>query len=621
MTRIITTLLLLTAMTQISQTAPPPIAVYDMTSQHERDLNNPAARRAYYDETQLIAALQGLVNRDEARLYTRYNALQDDFWWARMAEEGGWLAGRETETIPDLPALLRQFRDTYRGVVVWDERVPATSNVASSLAGIEDLLPVRYDESPDSLYQRLMRDGNIPVVRVLLAQDGSPLFTGEGTIPGTEVPSTGSAKNDAYVWLVEHYLKTGKANPLKMGYYLDAYWLQAWQAVSPTNHTLNNHDYIVAHRGIIFDLNVWEDEATVDDPDQKPGTDRETLQKLLHAAYERAGGKFIHIAGFVPWAYKYTNHGNAGGNHEPVPSEWHYAEIISCFNGYMDADAIGLSNMANASFFMHVPLEERYPQNALPTEASLKEAGILDANGHIIPRRYWANYVGDYDSAAWLYQRMPDIWKDENRGKIPLTWAFNPNLCERFPLGMAWTRATKTPNDYFCAGDSGAGYINPGNLLEPRPHSGLPSGVEEWERHCTPYYEQWDLSLTGFIIDGYARGMDDSLFDAYARFSGDGIIAQKVPERAVHGDMPILRMDRDLSHDVEAAANLAVERLGGTEPQFRVFRSILQNPSYYVELEKRVNEKVENARMVDLYTLLWLVREAETHPERYYTGK
>jgi hypothetical protein len=328
----------------------------------------------------------------------------------------------------------------------------------------------------------------------------------------------------------------------------------------------------------------------------------------------------IQVCGFVPWAYKYTTWAGsgwaAGGKHEPVPTEWRYAEILSCFNAYMDADAIGLSSMANASFFQHYPLKARYPQSPLPTSETLKRRGILDADGRIRSRFYYAHYVGDYDSAAWLYNMLPSVWTDPNRGKVPLSWAFNPNLCARFPLGMAWARETASAEDYFVAGDSGAGYLNPGYLTMPRPLSGFPSGLAAWEKHCARLYEQWGLSLTGFVIDGYARGLGPDGLDAYARFSPDGIVAQKVPPLGVHRGMPFIRMTADLPDDAQAAARAIDSGRHGRGPRFAVYRSILKSPSWYLAVTDDVKRSAgDDAMVVDLYTLLWLVREYETHPD------
>ena len=599
-----------------NRAAAEPVVLFDQTPLFALDLKDEAQRRRFWDETHLAVSLQGLVNRTEPRLFIRYLKEPDDFWWQQMTQPGGWLAERPIVRVTTITELLVRFREFCRGVVVWDERVPSTSNLASTIAGCDDLLALRYDERDGSLYRSLTQGPvALPVQVRLLCEDGSPLFTGAGQIPDTMLPSTGSAKCDSYRWLIEHYVKTGKANPQRMGYYLDAFWLKRWQAAEPENHTLSNHDFVIARRGVLFDLNVWDDEPCVDDPGQEPGTDVETLKQLLRAAYDRfAGNGVIHVAGFVPWAYKYTKHERAGGTHDAVPTEWRYAEILSCFNAFMDADALGLGAMANASFYQHFPLAARYLQNPKPTRASLQAAGLLDAQGRIAPRCWVAHYVGDYDSAAWLYRMLPKVWRDPARGHTPLSWAFNPNLCERFPLGMAWARERRTTNDWFVAGDSGAGYLNPGNLTPPRAHSGLPSGLAAWERHCQRLYDQWDISLTGFVIDGYAPGLSLAGLDAYARFSPDGIVAQQIPRQGVHSRMPFLRMKTDLEGSPAAVARTIQGFSQGTGPRFVVCRSILQTPTWYAQIEQELAKlSGDQVKVVDLYTLLWLVREFETN--------
>lgn len=602
----------------------PVIVTYDMTHLFELDLTDPSQRREFWDVTHLVVSLQGIVNRDQPRLYIRYVMPADGFWWDIMAAQGGWLEHARVEPAKSLEDLLERFAGEYRGAVVWDERVPATSNVASSVAGADSLLSLRYDETPGSLYQRLTAGPNGMRVCVrLLADDGEPLFSGEGTIPGTTLPSSGSPKCDAYLWLVEHYLRSGRLTPTTMGYYIDAHWLESWMASAPVNHTLTNHDYVISKGGLVFDLGVWDDETPVDDRQQSPGTDANTLKTILRAAWEAVDGQaMIHVAGFTPWAYKYTDFRSeawdAGGRHGGVPTEWKYAEILSCFNAYMDADALGLGAMANASFFQHYPLASYYPQNPKPTAESLVARDILDTNGRVVPRHYYAHYVGDYDSAAWLYQRLPDMWRDPRRGETPLSWAFNPNLCLRFPLGMAWARAHMTEADFFVAGDSGAGYLNPGLLSPPRWHSGLPSGMTTWERHCQAFYTLWDISLTGFVIDGFGPPLAEEGWDAYARFSPDGIVPQKADLRGLYNGMPFIRMGTDLYGDPQDAAQGIVQRLRLPLPSFQVNRSILQTPSWYAEVDEHVVRMSGGQAMpVDLYTLLWLVREVESHPEVY----
>ncbi len=596
------------------------IVVFDLTYLFNLDLNDERQRHRFWDEAHLVTALEGLVNRDCPRLFVRYLKEPDDFWWDQMIQPGGWLAERQTMRVESLDELLAHFRSFYHGAVVWDERVPATANLASTIAGCDDLLPLRFDPQEGSLYRHLTEaHAALPIMDRLLREDGSRLFTGTGTIPGTSVASSGSAKCDAYLWLIENYLRTGKANPLCMGYYLDSFWLNCWKASTPEHNTLCNQDFVIARRGVLFDLGVWDDEAPVDDPQQHPGTDPATLRKLLRAAYDRFHGNgVIQVAGFIPWAYKYTTKRCptwfAGGHHDGVSTEWHYAEILSCFNACMDADAIGLSAMANASFYQHFPLAARYPQNPKPTRASLAAQGLLDAQGRIIPKTFVAFYVGDYDSAAWLYHMLPTLWRDPARGHTPLSWAFNPNLCERFPVGMAWAREKRTTNDWFVAGDSGAGYLNPGYLTPPRPESGLPSGLPAWEQHCAGLYQQWDVSLTGFVIDGFARPLSSAGLDAYARFSPDGIVTQKIPRQGVHNGMPYLHMTADLDGGPADAARTICRLVSDSLPSFMVFRSVVKTPTWHAQVEQELHRIAgDEVKVVDLYSLLWLTREYETN--------
>ena len=121
----------------------------------------------------------------------------------------------------------------------YDPAVPATSNVASTIAGVENLLPIRYDTDPDSLYTQLVSSGKLPAVRWLLHEDGTSLFTAE--------TDSESAKANAYLWAKYNYLDMGRCNPRRLAYYLDSYWLQVPTLSSPQNHTLTNHDYFNAH--------------------------------------------------------------------------------------------------------------------------------------------------------------------------------------------------------------------------------------------------------------------------------------------------------------------------------------------------------------------------------------
>ena len=604
----------------------PPIYLFDLTYLHQLDIaNDQAQREELWDTVHLVAALQGLANREEARLYVRFILPWDDYWWEKLTAPGAWLDGRPVTRVETLDELLTLFADVYHGVVLYDPQVPSTSNVASTIAGVEDLLPVRYDPAEGTLYSRLVAGGRLPVQRRLLNEDGTPLFTGRGAIPGSATASTGTSKCDPYIWAKERYLDTGLCSPTRMAYYIDQFWLQ--QGGSHANHSLSNHDFFIARRAFLFDLHPWDDEPPNDDPQQPLGTDYRTLCALLRAAYEQSQGEaMIHVGGFVPWGWKYCNWNGIASRHEPVPSEWRYAEVLSCYNAFMDADALGNCAMANASFFQHFPLRERYPQNPRPTEEGLRARGMLTDEGLVAPGRYIMFYVGDYDSAAWLYAEFPSRWDDPTRGSVPLGWAINPNLEERMAPALHYARTTQTPNDYFQAGDSGAGYLNPGGLQEPRGHSGLPSGLAAWVRHCGPFFRRWDLGIVGFIIDGFSPGLNERGLDAYAQIAPEGIVAQQIAPAGVHGEMPYIRMRADLVGSPQEAAPAVAAQFGDSPYDFLVFRTILHHPGWHRELWDLLRQQHpdDNVQVVDPYTFFYLlkryVQRRDEHPRPVWPG-
>ncbi len=610
-------------LTSLILCATEPIGIYDLTYTLDFEADNHSQVAQAWDHCHAVATLQGNVNREEPQLYLRYVSSGgknvDDYWLEELSKPGKWLNSRPRQTIPDLLALIDKYRHAIQGTVVYDPRVPATSNLASTIAGVEELIAVRYDPNPDSLYSQLITSGpQLPVVKRLLNEDGSPMFTGEGTIPGTEIPSTGSAKCDAYLWMKHHYIDTGKVDATYAGFYIDSYWMENPTASAPNQHTLTNHDFFVSKRAFFFDLNVWADETPVDDPNQSLGTDRETLKSLLLSAYHQGGrDSMIHIGGFTPWAFKYTSHGRAGGKHEGVPTEWEFIRVASAYNAFVDADAIGLAAMANASFFAHFPLKDEYPQPWISHE-QLKQQGYLSDEGKVNfeGRDFIIFYVGDYDSAAWVYQRMPSLWDHPDRGKVPMMWCVSPIIQRRAGMALDFMRHTATSNDYFAAADNGAGYLNPGILQEPRPISKLPSGLDAWSRHCEEYYQRWGLTLTGFVIDGYAPGLNEKGLDCYARFSPNGIVPQKIPLCMLHGEMPVLRADHDINQNVEQAVQVIQQRVKDRPIPFHWFRNILKSPAWYVEVVEKLKEANPKIELLDAPTFFELLRiYLKNHPQ------
>lgn len=569
----------------------------------------------YWDMMHVASTLQGVVNREKPRMYMLYvNNLAgvnvDEYWWDMYSRPGEWLSGVKTETYTDVVDLVSLYKDQIKGAVVYDSNVSSTSSIASAVAGVEDLVAVRYDMTPGSMYRRLVLEGpELDVKCWLVNPDGSSKFTGKGTVPETETVSSGSVKIDPYIWFMENYMKRGKCNTEFAAYYIDQEWRKNPLTTLVNHHQLTNHDFFVSKRAFFFDLSPWGDEPATDDPGQRTGLDRETMQKLLLLAYKQnKGKKFCHIGGFPYWANKYTKH--AGGIHDDVPTEWQYSHLISSYNAYMDGDAIGLGAYANASFWQHFPLDKEYPQEWVSRE-DLKKRGYLNEDGTINfdGREFMVFYVGDYDSAAWIAQVSSYIWDDPARGSVPMMWCISPVLAYRAPQAMHYFRKTATANDYFASADNGAGYLKPGMLQEPRKISGLPSGLDAWENHCTRHYRKWGLSVTGFIIDGFERGLDEDGLDCYRSFSPNGIVPQIIPFTFLHKGMPVMQRDFDIvDWDYAKAADVITSRIEDRPIPFHWFRAILKTPEWYKGVMDELHDRGKKYELIDAPTFFELYR-------------
>lgn len=600
-----------------------PERIYTFDARHLRRLDYKDARQAEtaWDTFHLLAALQGLVNRRSPRFYLLYceefGVETDRFWLDWLRGEDGWLKQTEVKPLESVDDALKTFRRSYRGLVAYDPKVPATSNVASTAAGVEGLLPVRYDPSPDSLYTRLTRQHRLPVRLWLVGKDGASKFTGSGTIPDLNEPSSGSAKVDAYRWALARYLKSGRTDPRYAAYYVDADWLKRPRNGAVDMHTLTNHDYFIANRAFFFDLTPWGDDPPNDDPAQPPGTDRQMMLDILRALYDRSGGKIVKIGGFPPWPFKYTSH--TGGKHGGVATEWEFTRLISQFNAYHEADAANVGAMANASFYRHYPRARRYPQpNPKPDLEDWKAKGYITEDDNVANRSFVGHYVGDYDAPAWLYKAVAAFFPDPKRGQVPLGWAFDPNLSDRAPQAFAYAYRHAKPTDFFIAGDSGAGYLNPRGLTV-RPDSGLPSGLKAWEAYCKRYYARFGMTITGFVLDGTAGASTDTEWAAYKSFSPDGLGTHYESGPALHLGIPAIP-ERDLPDDVEQAAAIIARDAEGSDrrPVFQWRRSVLKSPEWFARLSELLKEKYPEARVevVDPYTLFGLI---EHHLEKAET--
>lgn len=560
-----------------------------------------------YDIFRFITCLQGILNREKPTLFILWEP-QDEFWLNYITSEGKFLYGEQISELKTVEDVLDTFRNTIRscGISLWDPSVPSTLNAATTACGVDGYLPVRRGSRA---YNIIVNNTGADVKLDLCDK-----FTAEGKIWETDEDTTGSSKCDAYIWALNKYMD--KTSDSILFFTLDGVsWADdGWYYGDMGNAFVPNMDYAVSKKAFVFDLFCFDDETPCDDKTQPIGTDLKTMKRILREQYEKTKGeKITTVCGFNPWHVKYTDFGNKN-HHEGVEAEWRLGEIFSAYNCVKDADAAGYCGLADASVYCHFPLKGHY-RNRKPNPPE---------NGYDKDKTYILFYVGDYDAAAWTARFIPRWYKDENLGKIPLMWCFNPNLSDRIPQAFDFIYENYTENDYFEAGDSGAGYNNPRLLYPPRIFSDLPSGAEANVKHNIKYFEQFDLSIIGFVINGVHKTDSNQMYDL-SRFARGGVAYNGYGEPAcIVNGVPFMTHTCDIGAehvDAIKSAHQAIDAINNSNPRkkFHIFRTILVSPTdhlkIYEEMKRAAPEK--NIELLDPITFFEYLKKAIAEGNTY----
>ncbi len=97
----------------------------------------------------LMLSLEGIVNREGPRLYVLWESVRVKFpaseRWLEYYRRKGWISGYR---LVGFWEAVEKYRHYVKGAVVYDPALPATINVAASLAGVEDLVIAHPDYVP-----------------------------------------------------------------------------------------------------------------------------------------------------------------------------------------------------------------------------------------------------------------------------------------------------------------------------------------------------------------------------------------------------------------------------------------------------------------------------------------
>lgn len=536
-----------------------------------------------YDEAMAVACLQGIINRTAPELYVLSRKNQrPGFWLEVLSRDDRWLQGREHEPVPDLSALVKRAGRRLKGAIIWDAAVPATVNVATTLAGIRDALVL----SP-AFAERYLSQWQLPVLEDL-----------RGRFTGAE---TGSRKNDAYRWAAREFLARGGCSSHLLCLFEDSF---STRARGDIGYVLTR-DWAVKNRAFVFDLSPWGDEKPLDDPEQRLGLDLETYRLILEQTLKHSDGKrMTELTGFFAFS-KYSHMPDHESRHEPVPTEWETVWLISPYNCYQNTIS---SDCFNQSF------HSQAPRHRLHQQRSAQKVPLEN-------KTYLCILMADYDSATPLYDFLPNHWHNPNRGKIPLAWGINPNLIETYPDLMEYFYSTSSDRDTFTSDASAAGYLNPNRVL--------PEYLPLFVRHNRQFFRKADMTIAPMVLDWDQPS--PAVKDAFRRFAPDGLATivmdlhgngGKLPEPHVWKGMPVMELINNACNfaGTEPTADIlarAIRDRGNKVPGFYFFRIVWVNPTNITETLAALRRKRPNLdfEVLDPHTFFKLFREFQERHE------
>lgn len=537
-----------------------------------------------YDEVIAAACFQGLINRDAPRVYFLDSQNpRPEFWLKTLSQTGRWMNGKTIRRVDSIDSLRELASDRPKGLVIWDPEVPATINVASTVAAVEDGIVC----SPE-MAERVSKKWGL-----------SPIEDLRGKFTGSE---TGSKKNDAYRWALREYLANGRCSSRRAFLSEDAFFTRR---VGNPGYAFSR-DWIMHNRSFVFDLSPWEDECPADDPEQRLGTDFETYRLILSELHRQANGQHMtEIVGFFSFD-KYSRTEKHPSHHDPVPTELQAVWLMSPYGCYQSSISTGCYNQSFHCHYRHSTLQQRFH---------------MVSKEPLAKKTYISVVMADYDSAGLLYEFLPRYWLDPHRGEIPLAWGINPNVMDSYPDLMEYFYKTATPNDTFTSDANAAGYM----MVNRIPPEALPLFIEHNQR----YFDEANMTIAPMVID--FDQPSSAAKDAYRHFARDGMASViddtrdgtgRPPDPQVWKGMPVMEMINDASASIKRGKFIGADQLssimadtiirrGQHEPGFYLYRITWLTPSDIIATINQLRGRLPelNIELLDIHSFLSLFKE------------
>ena len=359
------------------------------------------------DQQLLFNTLEGLVNRTQPRMYLLWASDEGTRTWLdTLRHEFGVPLSRNHNPW----TLLRRYRSSVAGMIVYDPAVPDSLNVATSLAGVDRAVVA----SPALAATLAAAPYHLPLI-----QDLRGRFTG---------------RLDAYRWAYDHLWAPGAVtHRMLVG-------LPPFQG--PSVH-LADVGAVNLPLEPVYDSGAlpgepfpWLRDYAVDAGamvvwlDHNEPAERSLLEQVLRG---------------MPPDSPYL-----GAHAGDVAGEITIVALLSSHSVY----EVAADFFNNGSVFGGV-------------RPKITKASAGSHRPAFDPKKVYVTFtMSDGDNIQYDQRRLRLLWDNPARGTVPINWTISPLLLDAAPAIFDYFTRGATPNDLLMAGPSGAGYAYPSSWPE-----------------------------------------------------------------------------------------------------------------------------------------------------------
>lgn len=475
------------------------------------------------DEQLLLTSLQGLVNRQQPRLYLDWPQLREESddvinqAWLEQLEANGVQIVDVTSNPFDL---IDKYKSDIRGAILYDVKVPDTINLASTMAGISDAVLATED---------LALRFNITILEDLRGRFRDKYEVYE------------HAYRNVWPNVTDRLITAIK--PISTTLYANRTWDTLLKANSSVRDASNNGTYkvdlsrFINHSGTVYvnisdafpadgyGPSIYHVSVTADGnetiADFRPGSDAEDPFLFddggSHLADYPGGWRFADGTSSIIYKFDYSprttrlaitlsmwNQYKVSASASPPG----YQKVNAIFRDYIVSTAAPCvwldSNRPREAALLDNLLSRFQPNTAylgwFPNGDEMAGVTQLARNGAYVaatdfyfnptifsgfrpgdqyrqlpktessPRLFPENATKIFLSLVYLegdniqynQRRMFTHWNDPARGTVPLGWTISPLLRDIGPGILSYYQEASTENDLLVAGPDGAGYTYPG---------------------------------------------------------------------------------------------------------------------------------------------------------------